>query len=57
MTLIREFELDGFKCELYTGGWIYPKFNGNDEFKATSMGYKKLRKYLRMVKSLYDLRR
>lgn len=57
-TKVREIEVDGFKVELHRfsyASFFYPSFNGNAEFKVSSKGYKKLRRYLRTVKWLQSL--
>lgn len=49
----RQIEVDGFKVEVHRFGnrsFLYPSFNGNAEFRASSEGFKQLRHYLRTVK-------
>ena len=49
----REIVVHGFKVEVCDFGYAqfyYPAFNGNAEFKVNRNGFKKLRRYLGMIK-------
>ncbi len=58
-TFIRTIEIDGYKVDVHHFGknstFYYPQFNGNAEFPVSSNGFKKLRRYLRMVKHFNSL--
>lgn len=58
MSHLRTIQVDRFDVNIHDFGYAqyyYPSFNGNAEFKVSSIGFKNLRRYLRTVKWLNNL--